>query len=1691
MSTQFHVLGPVEATVAGRAVYLGGRQQRRLLAVFVSELGRMVTVDRLAEIHFPDDPDSASSRASVRTYVSRLRSAIGDDRIVTRDQGYLLAAGPEETDAATFEVLLGEARTAAPPEAIALYDAALALWNGPAYGEFGSEWWALPEAARLEELRLVAHERRIDTVVALGDDGDAVADLERLILVNPLRERFVAQLMAALHRSGRQAEALRAYAQFRSRLIEASGIDPSPRVVELERAIAFGEAVSVDGRRHRGYEFGAMIGQGATGAVFRSRQPGVGRDVAVKTIRRELAGDPAFIRRFEAEAQRLARIEHPHVVPLYDFWRDATGAYLVFRFVKGGSIERSIVAGGSWPIDRADRLVHDIGGALIATHAAGIAHRDISTTNILQDETGNLYLSDFGISTGPDDRSFDQDVRTDVADLARVVVDVLVGGRSAVNSAVQDGHLRTPQDWASERLDQVPEALLGVLQRATRPPRSASERQPPVSPAGYNSVAEFLVDWRTALPRSAITTTQEIDPGIDAAHTLNERERQRVNPYKGLRAFRESDAAEFFGRDSAVDELADAIAEQTFVVLVGSSGSGKSSLVHAGLLPRLRARPDTYAVSLTPGTDPTKHLIEAIGELAIAGPDADGDGDSANAVSDEQIARRIRSAVERVPDGDLVIVVDQIEEIWTVCDDDARTDFLRHLTALVDQPADRVRVLVSLRADFFDRLLNEPLTGWRARASTIGVTPMTATELHDAIVQPAAQVGVTIEDRLVTRIVSELGSGTPGLPLLQFALSELYEHRSTTTIGESDYLAIGGIGGALARTAEALFESLDSAAQHDAAELFTRLVVVGEDHQALLRRRLRLGATRAIDASLIEDWVNARLLAFDHDPITREPMVEVAHEALFEQWPRLREWIHSERAWFQIRGGLTDAAAGWEQSQREPTELYHGSRLERALEMADKHPGSLTADERAFLDASVERRDAEANRTKRENRRLRRLVAAVGIVLAIALVAGAVAALQRRSAQNEAHRAETSRLMASAGSAAVTDTPVAALLALEARRRGDADEGQWATVAQRVLTAKPSFLGSFPTVGDYVLNEDASVMLARTAFGLEAYSTDDHTLLARVDHEIVGGLSGRGVAVSADGVVIETAGDDEIWRHQLPDLMRIGEPIRTPGNVRALAMSSTGVAASAHPDGLIVFWDPHTGQELRRLEIDGEVFRLDLADDGGRLAVATQDQTVVYRVSDLSPAGPPLVGTFVDVSISPDGARVAIPHLFVTDIFDVASGELMSSVMFGAGARWLDNDRLVVSTGLKLEVFDAATGNKQFEVITTCGCDLDVSSDGRTAVTGLDAPALYSLDGRQLLAEPIVATPESATGIDRLTVSPTHETIAVSQAFGGAIVYRRDGDSWTAVREFAAPASAIVVDDSQLLVTRGDVPVADVVDTVSGEVRWSVELDPNATFWVDVDSNRRWIAFQRFDGAVVVRDYRTGEVVAELSELVDLIEGNDMPFIDWSMGPSFSPDGSRLAASTWSGAAVGWRTDTWEATRLRYAGAYVNGASRPVFDPTGRYVAASAGRRAMSLFDATTFEPVKDLPLPVQGLPMSASFNADGSRLAVTLDTAFTVVLDVETGRQIGAPLRTNYLGALQFLSDGRLAASDSATDNVLVWNTDPDTMQNRLCAAAGRNLTRDEWSSFGPSGEPYRLTCPQFAEPPGDPTLSLDLLPT
>jgi basic membrane lipoprotein Med (substrate-binding protein (PBP1-ABC) superfamily)/DNA-binding SARP family transcriptional activator len=742
---EFRALGSFEVFRDGDPIDLGPHKQRSLLALLLINANRVVSTGRITEALW--GPDASDKQNALWVYISRLRTVLEPERsgrgessvLVTKDPGYMLTVDPEEVDLLRFERSLDSARALLEPDterALAHLSEAVDSWRGDALADFTYEAFARAEIDRLDELRLEALELMFDARLRLGHAAELTSGLERLARENPFRERPVAQLMTALYRAGRQAEALRAFERYRRTLAEELGIEPSPELRRLEEQV----------------------------------------------------------------------------------------------------------------------LLHD------------------------------------------------------------------------------------------EKL---------------------------------------------------VASTRTVGRDVHEAR----------NPYKGLHAFQETDAPDFFGRETLVAELLRRLDRgDRLLALVGPSGSGKSSAVRAGLIPHVRkggvtGRSEWLIAQMVPGAHPFAELEAALLRTRLDAPDSLSDqlADGDHAI--------LRAALRVLPGNEtrLLLVIDQFEELFTLVDDrDVQRQFLDGLLLAVDDPHKRVTVVVTLRADFYDRPLLHPAFGARLGDALVNVMPLSSHELDEAASQPAAMAGVAVEASLLGRLIADVVDHPGALPMFQYTLTELYERRAGDVLREAGYDEIGGVRGAITHRAEDLFDDLGPEEQEAARQLFLRLVSMsGEDTWS--RRRVRAEEITSLDVdvvalqAVIDRFGSRRLLFFDRDRATGAPTVEVGHEALLTEWERLETWIREARHDLLRHGAFVAAVDDWVRSDRDPGYLVTGTRLAEYEKWAGSSRIELNARELQFLGAGIEARQAElradGERTEREarlaGRARRRLWAAVAAVVVLTILVGA------------------------------------------------------------------------------------------------------------------------------------------------------------------------------------------------------------------------------------------------------------------------------------------------------------------------------------------------------------------------------------------------------------------------------------------------------------------------------------------------------------------------------------------------------------------------------------------------------------------------------------------------------------------------------------------------------------------------------
>ena len=877
---EVRLLGAVELEIGGHATPISATKQRGMLAMLALRANETVTADRLMEGLWGEEPPPSAPKL-VQRHVSELRRLMvgdGDGAIVTRGRGYQLRIEIDHVDVQRFERLIKEG---APRQG-------LALWRGSALADVSDEPFAAPEIRRLEELRLGAIEAAIDEELLAGRHRDVVGELTRLVADHPLSERLHGQLMLALYRCGRQAEALEAYRVARTALVTTMGVEPGPELRALHAAILHQApelAPPKPGPHHR------LVGRDHELAALRAawEDARTGEDVLVV-----ISGPPGSGR------TRLAA-------------------------------ELAAEAG-----ERGVRIVDDVpGGAPTVTRGPGLTLAITEDAHLAAQLPGARHLP-----LGPlDDEA--------IATVARLYTD------------------GTPVPFLAERSGGLPKQV-----HALAAAWAQSEAGRRVAPSAGRAAAQ-----RERLREVEAELAERVE-GLQAARRLAEQTEQErsvvVCPYKGLATFDVDDAPFFFGRERLVSELVARLVGAPLLGIVGPSGSGKSSVLRAGLLAEL-------ARGVLPGSDGWSHALLRPGGHPL---------------------RELEGVSER-----RLIAVDQLEELFTQCDDAVeRSAFVDGLLELAAGPA---IVVVAIRADFYGRCAAYPSLAQLLGANHVLVGPMTRDELRRAIELPAQRADLEVEPALVEALLDDV-AGEPGAPpLLSSALLELWGHRDGRRLFLGAYTAAGGVRGAVARLAESAYATLDADGQARARRIFLRLA--GDDvGGGAVRTRVALAELEEASGPVVAALADHRLVTISGDT------VEVAHEALLREWPRLRAWLEEDTDGRRLHRRLAAAAHEWERAGRDPSELFRGARLGATLDWARTHDDELNEGERAFIDASRRESETEATRTRRLNRRLTGLLA--GVLALLALVAGASALFleQRGEARDRARIADARRLAAQA-----------------------------------------------------------------------------------------------------------------------------------------------------------------------------------------------------------------------------------------------------------------------------------------------------------------------------------------------------------------------------------------------------------------------------------------------------------------------------------------------------------------------------------------------------------------------------------------------------------------------------------------------------------------------------------------------------
>lgn len=1194
-------------------------------------------------------------------------------------------------------------------------------------------------------------------------------------------------------------------------------------------------------------------------------------------------------------------------------------------------------------------------------------------------------------------------------------------------------------------------------------------------------------------------------------------------PYRGLESYGPDDSLYFFGREKLVARLIALVTSSTStgpIVMVGPSGSGKSSALQAGLAARLRRAGNWEICTFTPGPRPLEALEAA------------------------------RSSIreKRLPPGSRVaVIVDQFEELFTLCASEAdRHDFVDRLTGgLKPGPGigPAVTVVIALRADFYAAALRHEPLSLALQDRQVVVGPMTGSDLRRAITEPARSAGVQLDPGLVELVLHDMAPSAPtpsaaagpddatrpahdagALPLMSYAMLETWRRGRRNRLTVEDYVAAGGISGAISTAAEAVYADLTPAQRELTRQLFLRLVAVS-DETADTRRRAT-AAELGLDvpegdamSEVLERYVASRLLT------TTETTVEIAHEALLTAWPRLRGWLDTDRAGLVTHRRLTDAALTWERDRRDPGALHRGAALIAAREWAadPAHSRALNQLERSFLDASIAAREHEQAASRRRARRTQVLLAAVSVLALLTATLSAVALAQRSSAARDRDRALSRQLAEAANRLRRTDPSVAAQFAVLAWRTAETTEARSSLLDSSAapLARRVDGPGGPAAVA---VSGNARVMAAvGDQGGLRIWTLDSRTDPVPTEVSTLPDADDKplyAVALNREGTVAVAGGGSGVLHAW--DLRTPGRPAPLPSApvsksaILGLAFTADGrTLAVADGEGRVLLYDvqpgkgaatltalgvplagPAKGLALHAVAFSADGRALAAGGAGGKVQLWTLADRARPQPVPVQLAGP--TGTVTSVAFSPDGHRLVAGSKDQKAYVWLLATPATAPQVFGDAGSWVNAvtfspDGLhIVAGGSDHHLRIYETYSRALVADLPHAGPITASTylpDGRTLATG-------SADGMVRLwptPGPTAAMTTGRTfslaylGSGRLAAMTSKNTLRI---FDVAQPHRPQpvGEPVAAPSAGVGPSGSAGFSGVLAADRSGSLLAAGGTDGTVWLYRTaSRPTGPAATLIATVPRTQKDL----IESAAVSSDGRTLVTVSDdgTFQVTDITK----PAAPRPLGPpvktagvpyavALSPDGKTLAVGTGNPNTVTlWNLD--DAAAPEPLGRPLTGPTLQVysvaFSPDGDTLVAGAADRTVRLVDTGTPARARWLGEPLLGAGdyvNGVGFSPDGRTIGAVSGDGVLRLWDV-ADRDDPVPLASlgaagdQTLYAVAFDREpGRVAAAGVA-QTVWQWDLDPRAAADRVCSLAGAPMGRQEWTRYLPS-VPYSTPC-------------------
>jgi WD40 repeat protein/class 3 adenylate cyclase len=1583
---QIRLLGQFDIRTQGKRVTIPSRAGQSLLSYLALTAGTAHRREKLAGIFWPDTTDE-NARKNLRQELWRIRKAISAQQSTEGD--YLLADEFTLTFNRNAEYWLDVSQMERPDLDLQSLIANLSLYQGELLPGFYDEWITL-ERERIQAVFEARMEQLLEQLIT-AERWIAVQEWgERWLTLSGAREPAYRALMLASGVRGDMAKVAALYQRCTDELLEDIGVEPSAETRALYDGLL----------------------KGAKAPPRTATQP---------------SGTITFLfTDIEGSTRLLDKMGDQYAVALGEHHEILRAAVQKWN---GREVDT-----------QGDAFFVTFTRAIDAVQCAAEAQRAFAAHTWHQSENLRVRM---GLHTG----------EPLIASTGYVGMDVHRAAR--IGDAGHGGQILLSQTTRELVIQDLPQ---GMTIRDLGEHRLKDMKYP-------SSIYQLVVDGlpsEFAPIRTKFTGAESPTPG--------------EAPFKGLQFFDEGDSDSFFGRETLTAKLVHRLQDANFLsVIIGASGSGKSSLVRAGLVPAIKKGgalingtklPEGSADWQVHIITPTAHPLEALAiELTRKSESVTAAATLVDDLSKDPrslhffLSRHTQPRDSSVPPHTL-LVIDQFEELFTLCRDEfEREAFIDNLlAALTPAPLPlgetrkgegNITLIITLRADFYAYLAQYPELRDAVAQQQEYIGPMTTEELRRAIEEPARRGHWEFEPGLVDLILRDVGDEPGALPLLSHALLETWKRRAGHMLTLKGYADAGGVHGAIAHTAESVYQNLSLNEQTIVRNILLRLTEFGEGTEDTRRRASFEELTSHVEnanevRAVLNTLAEARLVTLSEDS------AEVAHEALIREWPKLREWLSQDREGMILHRHLTEAAHEWELLERDAGSVYRGARLAQANEWSALNPNALNTQERLFLDAS--NTQAKREEQEREDQLQRELASAKEL-----------AETQSQSASRLRTR---NRVITTVGIIAVILAMLAGTFGLQSNRNAMQAEANFANAeAQRLAAVATSLLREGGNPEQIALLSLRSMKTQYTIEGDDALAAaamlDFPVQLFKQSNRVMT------VAFSPDGRYTLTGGTDGIAR--LWDTLTSEEIYQFIGHTNLIN------SATFSPDGRYILtgswdktarlWDVKTGKEVRQIiGHTDQVLGVAYSPDGKTVLTISVDGTTRLWEPATGRELQSFIGT--SAAFSPDGKYLLIGDIAenpgIIQLWDIHSHREVhhfahdhTSIL---GSLSFSQDGKLILTGSydqTAKLWDASTGREVQKYVGHKGSVLSavLSSDGKYVFTA-------SSDGTARLWDA-----KTGQELRRFTCPAGVNGLAISH--DGKYILSGSGDGITRLWSIKPKAELQLFDnngvvsavafspDGKFVLTGGDGGIARLWDALSGQkLREFIRDKGIINYGAAFSPDGKFVLTGSWDGTVRLSEVQTGEEVRQF-------KGDDSGV----NGVSFSPDGKYVVAATYRTGTWLWETETGKVVRRFNSDAILN---RVAFSPDGKYIATASGEGdgTARLLDISTGEVVRSFSGASGGMN-SVAFSPDGKYILTGDSDNIARLWDVQIGKEVRKFIgHTDLIWTATFSPDGKYIATASNDSTARLWDTQTGEELRRFIG----HTAGVENVAFSPNGK-YILT--------------------